>query len=323
MHPPLRRVPFGRRVAKRRQNVFVIRPGDVACAIDQPERDPWRMRIHTWRLIVADSKERSYVVPTICQSAAGAIASKAADTTRVLPHHLSEMSPVFEIPHRRSPFVVQPTEPSHLIVIEQVRDDRRDVVWPNACGYVLPIPASARVTVQNMREARHGGDGLDLHVVSIRTACRNDLGDACKFSVPRNVRRGVVAAMQVVVGDRRFFVWQVCRHGIECVALRHALRQARSSGHLCPAKALLRWPVAASPVLEHAIVQGQQRREMAGICHWYCDCMSDSMCLDFSDRDHLHVCGGHLTERANNQRQHRNCSEPKHGPSPNTAAEGL
>ena len=140
--------------------------------------------------IIAHSKVRLHTTAHSLQaSLATAVLRMTSDTTTILPHNLTEVSPVLEVAHIRLVEPVVAPKPANFVIVEHIRDDIGDVVWWDAGSDVLAVAAA-----------------VDSGVVTVDAAGSDFGGGGGEGRGPGYGGRGVVGAVDVVVVEDGVFV---------------------------------------------------------------------------------------------------------------------
>ena len=100
----------------------------------------------TWWSVVADGEVRSNVRADVGETA-WAVLSSATDSGGALPDDLGEVTPVLEVGHVWVGLAVETVEPVDFTVVEEVRDDGRDVVSLDTSSDVLTVSTTTDLRV--------------------------------------------------------------------------------------------------------------------------------------------------------------------------------
>ena len=115
--------------------------------------------------------------------------SSAADLGGSLPDDLREVTPVLEVAHVGVGLAIETVEVVDFAVVEQVRDNGRDVAGLDTGSNVLTVATA-----------------VDVHAVSVDTSLSNSSGGAGKVIVPSQGRSRVVGAVNIVVSNDALLV---------------------------------------------------------------------------------------------------------------------
>ena len=141
----------------------------------------------TWRVVVADGEERWNIRANIAKTLAGAVDGSAANISAADPDDLGIVAIAvkrrFVIDVVGGGLAVQAVEVPDLGVVEEVGDDRGDVVRGRTGRNVLAVAAAS-----------------GINVVGIIAAVGDLESDRSEGSVPLHGRGRVVLAVNVVVG---------------------------------------------------------------------------------------------------------------------------
>jgi hypothetical protein len=104
-------------------------------------------------LVVADGEVSSHVAAGVGQALRRAVDSSAADLSGVHPDHLGKVTPLVEVGRRRvlgfRVVGVQAIVEGDLAVVEQLSDDRGDVVSLDTSSDVLAVSSAVHVPMQS------------------------------------------------------------------------------------------------------------------------------------------------------------------------------
>jgi len=89
------------------------------------------------------------VATGVGQALRRAVDGGAADLGGVLPHDLAEVAPLVEVGHVRVFLAVELIVEGDLAVVEQLGDDRRDIVSLNTSSDVLAVFAAVDVPMKS------------------------------------------------------------------------------------------------------------------------------------------------------------------------------
>lgn len=142
-----------------------------------------------WALVVADGEVWRNVAAHAGKALLRAVLSGTADGSSTLPHDLREVTPVLEVGHAWLSLAIEVGEPPNFTVVEQIGDDRRDVVGLNTGSDVLTIATT-----------------VHLDIVRVVAAGRDGGGGRGEIIAPGDRWRTMVGTMEVMVIDRNLLV---------------------------------------------------------------------------------------------------------------------